>query len=309
MVRSRHVSLEEAEEEVFPVSDSLPIWAKHEVHEHREPCQLHMHFGVELVIVMSGALRTFNEKHDMIVGPGQVWFNAMWEPHGWEIEEAPCEVVVTVCIPRILSTLQFEGLAPVNWLQPWLVAPAGRPQTPRGHEGELLNIANGVFAAINEDRPRYGFLLRLLLMESLLVLYEKQRLPSARPSLPLSEAAPIGKAVHMVFNTQRLITAEQVAKVCGLSRSVFNRRFKVLMGIDFAKFALRHRLSGAARQIVAGTTPMKQIAGEWGFADTSHLHRVFVRHYGCTPSEYRGRQPAGAKGIGAQRGATPVKES
>jgi AraC-like DNA-binding protein len=29
------------------------------------------------------------------------------------------------------------------------------------------------------------------------------------------------------------------------------------------------------------------IAAEVGFADGSHLHRMFVRHYGCTPGQYR----------------------
>jgi len=36
--------------------------------------------------------------------------------------------------------------------------------------------------------------------------------------------------------------------------------------------------------------PVEAIARNAGFVDGSHLHRAFVRHYGCTPREYRARQ-------------------
>jgi len=32
---------------------------------------------------------------------------------------------------------------------------------------------------------------------------------------------------------------------------------------------------------------MGAIAQQAGFADSSHMHRTFVNHYGCTPGEYR----------------------
>ena len=88
----RHSSnlLDRAEEEIFPVSEAVPLWAKHEVHDHNSPPVYHMHYGIELVIVRAGALRTLNERHETVVRAGQVWFNGMLEPHGWEILEAPC---------------------------------------------------------------------------------------------------------------------------------------------------------------------------------------------------------------------------
>jgi AraC family of transcriptional regulator, multidrug resistance transcriptional activator len=61
------------------------------------------------------------------------------------------------------------------------------------------------------------------------------------------------------------------------------------MGISYAKFELRYRIKGAANQLVKSKDPIKKVVYNWSFADSSHLHRCFMEHYGCTPSQYRKR--------------------
>lgn len=34
---------------------------------------------------------------------------------------------------------------------------------------------------------------------------------------------------------------------------------------------------------------LKAVASDWGFTDASHLHRCFMKHYGCPPAGYRQR--------------------
>jgi len=46
----------------------------------------------------------------------------------------------------------------------------------------------------------------------------------------------------------------------------------------------------AASQLRATNDPVKAVARDWGFTDASHMHRNFVKHYGCTPNEYRVRR-------------------
>ena len=53
------------------------------------------------------------------------------------------------------------------------------------------------------------------------------------------------------------------------------------------------RFLRAASQLAATADPVKAVARAWGFTDSSHLHRVFVRHYGRTPTEYRVRIQSG----------------
>jgi len=126
----------------------------------------------------------------------------------------------------------------------------------------------------------------VLLMQALLML----RRPGEDTRAQYNEARfsdRIGRAVEFVFNRWGITTAEDAAKHSGISRSRFDAVFQKTMGLSFARFALRYRLSGAAMQLLQGDDPMKTIAADWGFTDASHFNRAFCAHYGCTPGAYR----------------------
>jgi len=126
-------------------------------------------------------------------------------------------------------------------------------------------------------------------MELLIWLDEHDLLTrSAGESSPSSELMiKITPAINLAFSSRALVTNLAAAKACGLSRDCFIRSFRSLMGVSFRQFAVRHRLSKAAEQLLKTDLPIKAIAHEWGFTDASHLHRLFTQHYGCTPQAYR----------------------
>ena len=59
------------------------------------------------------------------------------------------------------------------------------------------------------------------------------------------------------------------------------------MGLSFGMFCRRSRLGRVAQLLLSTDLSTETIAGEAGFADGSHLHRAFVKQYGCTPGVYR----------------------
>ncbi len=66
-------------------------------------------------------------------------------------------------------------------------------------------------------------------------------------------------------------------------RRVFHRTF----GVSFGRFTLRTRMAMASRLLACTELSVGEIAAQTGFADGSHLHRMFTRHFSCTPGEYR----------------------
>ncbi len=104
----------------------------------------------------------------------------------------------------------------------------------------------------------------------------------------------LNQAVQLVFRSPRLVTVEEAAHVCGMSRNRFTAQFQQLFGISFAKYALRYRLSGAAGDLVRTDLPLKAIARKWGFTDESHLDHRFREVYGITPSQHRRQRSADA---------------
>ena len=53
-------------------------------------------------------------------------------------------------------------------------------------------------------------------------------------------------------------------------------------------YQLNMHVNRARNRLQAGTA-LAQLAHELGFADQSHLQRVFKAHAGITPGRYRGR--------------------
>lgn len=78
---------------------------------------------------------------------------------------------------------------------------------------------------------------------------------------------------------------DALAQACGLSRYAFLRAFARLTGLTPHAYVQQQRLH-LARRLLARGEPVAQAAADAGFADQSHLTRLFVRDYGVTPARY-----------------------
>ncbi len=87
---------------------------------------------------------------------------------------------------------------------------------------------------------------------------------------------------------QKLTAADLAARI-GISASRLTHGFRDLRGHSFGDFLREVRLGAAARALGASDEPIGSIAANCGFADQSHLTRVFRDAKGCTPLEYRRR--------------------
>jgi AraC-like DNA-binding protein len=83
----------------------------------------------------------------------------------------------------------------------------------------------------------------------------------------------------------RPVTLAALASLSGLSRFHFLRSFARATGLTPHAFQVQARLHLARRLILAGQ-PLADVAAEAGFADQSHLTRLFARSYGMPPGRY-----------------------
>ena len=272
----------------FTLSERQPIRSALTLHAQPREFMFDIHYELELGVVFSGRMRREYEDWHCELGPGGVWFCGMWEPHGYKILQAPCRVLVLVILPQLLVTLRCDEAPGFNWLAPFNLPPAQRPQAAPAQQKEFLDTAKRFMRKAQWPAEQGAVWRRLLLMELLLLLHP-QKSGGGAAHIPGSYCNRINQAVQLVFNSQRLITAQEAARQCGLSRNHFNNIFRRLMGLSFAQFALRYRLSKAAAQLLRGDDVLKTIAAAWGFTDDSHLIRCFWRYYGCSPLRYRQR--------------------
>lgn len=246
-----------------------------------------MHYELEIGMSVRGVMRRYYaDGWHRDYGPGEVWFHGMWEPHGWKGNPS-CQIAVLLVWPPLLAGFRFPEAPNVPWMAPFHLSPVNRPRIRPASRPEVCRLACALADTDQEPGVAASLHRRWLLQKLLLLacdaLPQDQVDATAFPAY-FDNIAP---CLEQAFSSRRVIATAAAARACGLSPDRFMRLFPKLMGMPFRQFALRCRLGQAARELLAGETPVKAVAANWGFANESHLHRLFVQHYRCTPTAYR----------------------
>ncbi|MFV0352565.1 MAG: response regulator [Oscillospiraceae bacterium] len=88
-------------------------------------------------------------------------------------------------------------------------------------------------------------------------------------------------------NYAREITLDQIADSVGLNKSYLSRLFKAHTGVTVFSFLTNIRMERAAALIAEGNTYIRQVAEQVGFTDQLYFTRVFKKHFGVSPSQYK----------------------
>lgn len=83
------------------------------------------------------------------------------------------------------------------------------------------------------------------------------------------------------------LSLAQLAEVAGFSSFHFHRIFTAITGETPADYVQRVRLELAVNYLVKTRRSITRIGFECGFKNSSDFARIFRRHYGLTPSQYR----------------------
>lgn len=262
----------------------------HNLHPERCASRWDMHYGLEVGLIYSGKERRFFlDKSERDFEAGDVWFCGMWEPHGMKVVTAPCEAIVLAIWPPLLAQTHFYEAPSFCALAPFNAPPKQRPRTSPKTKGTMIVFGKQLKEIIFLNTPYKTLRLRFVLQDMLLRVFETW--PEAaywRRRAPSAEFSQINRALEMVFQSHSFVSTEDAARACGMDRHKFSTLFRSWMNISFTDFSLRHRLHQAVNQLRnEPSVPIKKIAWQWGFADESHFHRVFMKHFSASPREYR----------------------
>jgi AraC-like DNA-binding protein len=98
---------------------------------------------------------------------------------------------------------------------------------------------------------------------------------------------------YVAQNCANELSQPEVARTVGMSVSSFREFFKETTGWRFGDYLRDLRLDRAARLLRESDEPIAEVAQRSGFADQSHLTRLFKEKYGITPLQYRKQRPGG----------------
>jgi AraC-like DNA-binding protein len=108
-----------------------------------------------------------------------------------------------------------------------------------------------------------------------------------RGAVPAARAAAVAQA-RALLDTRfaEQVHLAELAAVCGMSAFQLIRAFHATLGIPPHAYLTQVRAE-RARELLRRGEPISGVAFACGFADQSHLTRVFKRQFGMTPGAFR----------------------
>lgn len=114
---------------------------------------------------------------------------------------------------------------------------------------------------------------------------------TACQNFPAQSGSLVSRSVQAVFlqmldSPDKFSSVEQMAAYAGYSQWHFLRTFQKLTGMTPHAFQLLCRLR-LLRGLLRADTASAPAAVSAGFSDQSHMHKVFKRHHGMTPGQFK----------------------
>jgi AraC family transcriptional regulator len=141
------------------------------------------------------------------------------------------------------------------------------------------------YRAFSDPHPRSDLILEAAAIELLYQLpWKRSHEPEARVTAWLRQAVEI---LHDEFRDPFSLTV--IARRVGTHPVHLARTFQRRYGMTMGEYVRRLRISCAAEALCGSEIPLSLIAAQAGFADQSHLGRIFKAATGMTPLQFRNK--------------------
>jgi len=163
-------------------------------------------------------------------------------------------------------------------------------------QAEVLRWSLDLLAA-ELHQPQPGGTLMSTHLVHLMLIQVLRLFLASEPELPqgwfLALTDPqIGAAVGAIHTEPaRAWKLEELARVAGVSRTVFAQRFKALVGNTAMDYLARWRMLTATDRLRNGKESVSEIAYSLGYESESAFSAAFKRIMASTPSQYRRHLP------------------
>lgn len=103
-----------------------------------------------------------------------------------------------------------------------------------------------------------------------------------------SYSPPIRRVVdYLQLNYSQQVPLSRLAEIAHFSDAYLSRQFKKEVKTTVTDYVARLRCAEAARLLRETDAEIQNIAAYVGYGDNNYFSKVFRRHYGVTPSDYR----------------------
>lgn len=152
---------------------------------------------------------------------------------------------------------------------------------------ELLSVCHEVTNLSEDARLQARF------MNWMAIWHQIQNRSFPAKSLPPS----IQKLIEGLSQqlTSRVLNYDRLSSISGLSRSQIDKSMLLTLGVTPRQWNERHCLVHIEAALANPAASIKEIAGKFGFSDTSHFTKWFKKMTGLLPRQYQSHAEVGHK--------------
>lgn len=267
----------------YPCGHWTPLRRGRHLGTHRNP-------GLELVLVLNGAVTWDYAGTPVHVEPRHLSFSWPWQRHGALGDHVPPTELLWVTIPtRGRKSPRHVALDPALGLQPSearsLVSDLLALEHPVVKASPLLcQLLPRAVASLERSGHRLTLASRGLLL-AVLAEIQDQIHATPTPTGPGARARTQDFLGKLTEYCEEIWTLERMAKSCGLGRTHFSRWVKELTGDTPIAYLNRQRVERAAKMLHAGGHSVTDVAYACGFQSSQYFATVYRAFKGHAPSE------------------------
>jgi AraC-like DNA-binding protein len=230
----------------------------------------HTHRELEIGLIVSGSRLVRCRNREYLAPQGSILVFLPGEVHAG----APLDDAGTTYCGFLFPEQVLRGLAPdTGFSSPVLHDPSLGRELHRLHTA-MVSGASG--PAVERE-----------LLATVTTLWSRHRLRgSARIAVPAAHKAARPVQAYLETHYSRRIRLEQLAELSGLSVFYLTRIFRAATGLSPYAYLEQVRVHRAAELLRDGVR-ISEVACRTGFADQSHLTRLFKRLTGVPPGRYQ----------------------
>lgn len=290
------------------IRDDFPFVVSHWIHDSKSEIPMHSHEFIEIVFIVNGkAGHKFKSRNSKVyeseLSKGDIFIINPGEEHTYILsEDEQVEVVNLLFYSDIIEWTILRGSDYMKDMDFYYVQPFLPPEIRFGNilklsleEAEnvsyLIDLLEKEFTA---KRPPYQVLIQLILTQIIVLLSRKY---SEQKNAAIYMES-ITRSIHKTGDTHRIlgylerhysenVTVEQLTKICHCSERQLSRQFKQLTGETLFNYLHKLRIEKAKSYLLSTDSKISDICIRVGFNDISFFNKVFKKHAGISPKEYR----------------------
>ena len=242
--------------------------------------QPHYHLDFHIGLVTHGSQHQTVNHNTLDLLPGQICLMPPGEVHDGSGRDNTKRHLKTVRVP--IELMQAIRLDSQDKDSPFELAPAVIDNP--SHNQAFIQLIKA-FDPNQYASQLHRDTLWTSALSNLILASEKKAQIQEMPALTEQQIRTVRD--YCEANISSKISLNNLAKLSGLTRFQFIRRFQKQTGLAPHAWLMRLRLERACAQLAKPNAVITDIAADVGFYDQSHFNRAFKQAFGVAPSSYR----------------------